>query len=192
MKVLGPELSLKTKACRTAVEAWQTWRGERLMPAHSDVDPGALKWILARIGLIEVRGGDVATYRVAGSALRDTVGFDPTGRNLVELSPPEQRPRRAYRLAQLVARPCGYVAELNFAYSTGVTDMFESVALPLSSDQPETRGFVLFAMESILGRRWQNDTGRFTMDVDTEIFDFLDIGAGVPESTEPPGAKRKR
>jgi hypothetical protein len=188
MQVAASNLTLKTKACRVLLDAWLGWRGSRLLPRHADIDPEALKWVLSRIGVIEVRSRHVAIYRVAGTALRDTFGFDPTGQNSVKLSRPQFQERRAYRLSELVIRPCGYIAESIFTYSTGLPDTFESIGLPLESDLPGVRGLVIFALESIVGRRWQNEAATSLIDTSSETFEFLDIGAGVPQSVEaPPG-----
>jgi len=188
MQALVPDPPLKTRACRTLLDTWRAWRGARLLPSHEDVDPVALKWVLSRVGIIEMRAPDVAIYRVAGTSFRDTVGFDPTGRNAVDLARSESRPMRAYRLSQLVLQPCGYRSETKFAYSTGLTDTFESIGLPLRSDRPDILGFIIFAMESIVGRRWQNvkATEASMIESDAEVFQFLDIGAGVPAHVYPP------
>lgn len=186
MQVAAANLTLKTKACRTLLDTWLEWRGSRIQPDHADIDPLPLKYVLSRIGVLEVRSRDVAIYRVAGTAFRDTIGFDPTGKNAMELVEGDSRARRAYRLNELVLRPCGYRSEAIFSYSTGLTDMVESIGLPLRSERPEILGFIIFTLESIEGRRWQNMTATSRINTYPETFEFLDIGAGVCTEIYPP------
>jgi hypothetical protein len=178
-------LTLQTAGCRALLDAWLAWRGDRLLPRHSDLDPVSIKRILPHIGVIDVRAKDTALFRLAGSGLRDIFGFDPTGRNAVELLPPAYHARRAYRLFVPATRPCGYLGKSLFTYAGGLSDWFESIGLPLETADPMSRNLVVFTLESLLGRRWQRVTGSM-IDNPENDFRFVDIGAGTPPSIDPP------
>jgi len=178
-------LGLRTDACRGLLDAWLGWRRGNLLPTRAAIDPGDLKPILPLIGLLEVSARDVATFRLAGSQLRDVFGFDPTGRNVVDLVRNQFRVQRAYRLYLPATQPCGYLGQNKFTYSAGIPDTFESIGLPVASDSAGGAPLVIFTLDSILGRRWKKETGSI-IDMTTDRFQFLDIGAGLPASIDPP------
>jgi hypothetical protein len=184
-EILTPDLTFKTQACRMLFEAWHAWRSESLLPKHTDVDPNELKSVLPQIGILEIRARDSAVFRLAGSGLRDIVGLDLTGRDTIALSPPRYRRQRAYRLYTPVVWPCAYHGESRYTYSTDSTDVCESVGLPLEPDSPEIHGMIIFALDSILGRRWRNVPAPL-IDTTSDVFRFVDIGAGIPASIDPP------
>jgi len=178
------DLALKTRACRTLLDAWRSWRGARMIPHYADVDPGSIKSILSMIGIVDVRGKDAATFRLAGSGLRNIFGFDPTGRNAVALAPPEYRLRRAYRLFVPAMTPCGYLGESQFTYSYGITDWFESIGLPLQASEPGSN-LVIFTLESLRGNQWHKKEGHLIENPEND-FRFFDIGGGAVPPIDAP------
>jgi hypothetical protein len=45
---------------------------------------------------------------------------------------------------------------------------------------------MICAIESIMGRRWRNEASEEVIAGPAESFDFIDIGAGLPASDQPP------
>ena len=167
------------------LDAWLGWRGDRLLPRRSEVDPIALKPILPLLGILEIAAKDIARFRLAGTGLRDVFGFDPSGKNAVELVRDQYRVQRAYRLYLPATMPCAYLGQNKFAYASGVPDTFESVGLPLDPDKTDGHRLIIFALDSLRGKRWRNDSGSI-IDMTTDAFQFVDIGAGIPPSTIAP------
>jgi hypothetical protein len=66
---------------RALLDYWRVKRGDRLMPARADIDPGDLKPYLPSIILVDVVP-DVRrlVYRLAGTKEVSQRGYDPTGR----------------------------------------------------------------------------------------------------------------
>lgn len=178
-------VDLRTGCCRTLLDAWLAWRGGRLVPRRADIDPGAIKPILPAIGILEIRDRQTAIYRLAGSGLRDVFGFDATGGNSIDLISERHRLRRAYRTYMPATTPCGYHGLSEFLYAESVVDRFESIGLPLAPDSPGRPPFLIFTMESLLGRQWKKDHGSVIENVNNDLR-FFDIGAGVPSSVDPP------
>ena len=156
-----------------------------MMPRYQDLDPASIKKILAYVGVIDVHAKDVAIFRIAGSGLRDIFGFDPTGKNAIDLVPQAHRLRRAYRLFLPATRPCGYLGRSKFVYSSGLGDVFESIGLPLETPDPASRNLVVFTLESLLGRRWQRQSGSAIDNPENDLH-FFDIGAGIPPTVDAP------
>ena len=137
------------------------------------------------VGLIEIRSRAAAIFRLAGSGLRDVLGFDPTGQNAVDLSFEDQRLRRSYRLFVPATLPCGYLGESVFTLADGVTDLFESIGLPIGPSRTDGYPLVIFTMESLRGRRWIKKSG-VVIDNPQNDFRFIDIGAGATPPVDVP------
>ena len=183
---MDPAASFKTETCRRLFDAWIVTRGPSLLPRRSAIDIRAFRGILPNIAMLEVRNPDLVLVRLAGTAYRDIFGFEPTWENLLDITPASIRRLRSYRYHMGVSQPCGAVAELSFAYSTEATDAFEFLSLPLAPDLPGQAPLVICAIESLLGRRWKRRESAQVVGGPADNFRFLDIGAGVPQSAEPP------
>jgi hypothetical protein len=186
MTIARPNLALKTAACGALLERWLAWRGDRLMPQRSDVDPLQLKSILPHIVIVEIRAQDLAIVRLAGTAYREMFGLELTGRNIIDLASGEERRIGAYRNFSAAAWPCGRHAELSYMYSKGLADTFEFLSLPMEADRPGEPRMLINAMQSVLGRRWLNEPVLSIAGEPGDFTRYLDIGAGVPPSLDPP------
>jgi hypothetical protein len=180
-----PSLDLKTSGCRVLLDAWLAWRGDRLLPRRVDADPASLKPILPLVGILEVKSRQVATYRLAGSGLRDVFGFDASGKNSIDLVSERNRLRRAYRTYMPANFPCGYLGLSEFVYAEDISDRFESIGLPLAADIPGGPPFLIFTLESLAGRHWRKEFGTMVDNLNNDLR-FFDIGAGIPPTVDPP------
>ena len=183
---VGPSAELETETCRTLLDIWSDARGHNLMPHRSDIEAAALKTILPQIAIVVVGPPGANNIKLAGTAYRDIFGFEPTSRSLINVTPPEIRRLRAYRFHMGATHPCGGLAILSHAYANGASDRLEFLALPLEADVPGDPRMMICAIESILGRRWRNDTSDEIIGGPAESFRFVDIGAGIPANLEPP------
>lgn len=156
------------------------------MPRHADIDPTGLGAILPQVSILEIGTPDLMVFRLAGTGHRDIFGFELTGQNIIDISPDNLRRRRSYRMYSVATQPCGYHLEIGLPYSRGITDTFESLALPLEADVPGRPCMLIAVIESILGRQWQNRAAPAVIDATSDFFDYVDIGAGIPRSKDPP------
>ena len=168
------------------MEIWSAARGQALMPCRTDIELSRLKDILPQIAMLSVVSPTFVDVRLAGSAYRDIFGFEPTAHNLIEVTPPEIRRLRGYRFYTAATHPCGGLAILDQPYRESVSDRVEFLALPLETDTPEQPRKLICAIDSILGRRWTKQDADPSIGGPAEIFQFVDIGAGVPDSIDPP------
>jgi len=61
-------------------------RGERGLPERRRFDPMAVPRLLPHLWILEITGdGSRLRYRLAGSAMVDALGFDPTGRTIEDI-----------------------------------------------------------------------------------------------------------
>lgn len=114
---------------------WLTKRADRLMPRRADIDPLELKDCLGNLCLVEVTGDSPPRfrYRLDGSNLALSTGFDMTGKFLDQM--PDERYRdfvTAIYLRVLEAKAPVFVA--NQEDWKGYDLDVSSVTLPLSND----------------------------------------------------------
>jgi hypothetical protein len=177
----------RDEANRRFIAAWLGWRGpERLMPKRSAVELGDIKGLLGRIILFEIISEDDIRIRVAGSQLRDHINFEATGRNVAEVTPPDQWPLRRWRLNEMATRPCGgtMINRETYTYN-GDAVSFETVTLPV---EPEGSGKprLLMSNVAVLGAIYEPPAqDRPQMIFMPDQFRFLDLGASIPARSEP-------
>jgi hypothetical protein len=175
---------LKTDPCIHLLAYWDALRGDRLLPKRSEIDPAALVAILPYVSIVEVRDPDTMVYRLCGTALRDIMGIEATGLNMLDLAPPEGRRQRAYRNWVAATRPCATAYELSLTYPSGAIYAHEGVSLPVAPPEPGAPSLLLRAFAPIPGVIWYNrrEMPRAAGEYD---FRFVDIGAGIAGSIEP-------
>jgi hypothetical protein len=173
---------------REFAAAWLHWRGDRLLPRRADVDLNAIRRMLPLVLLIEYHSPAEARVKVAGSRLRDYIGYELTGANYIDLAPLEDRPIRRYRSWEVAMRPCGSRLLYDHRVQSGRIMRSEVVSLPLDPDLP---GGPRMTIANIVPLTSRNELLEPPVDRDVvvaEEYAFLDIGAGVPDSIYPPDA----
>jgi hypothetical protein len=70
-----------------AISCWHRWRGHRPCPMRSDLDPLDFKQLLPNLFLVEQlpADGDRFRYVLSGETVRNTLGFELSGRYLDDL-----------------------------------------------------------------------------------------------------------
>lgn len=179
---------IREAANHAFVRHWLAWRGDRLLPGRADLDLNAIRPLLPRLMLFEMRAPDDILVRVAGTQLREDLEIELTGRNYVEVAAPERRAIRSHRMWSTAHHPCASRLIREHRLKTGRVALAEVVTLPFDALQPgEPRllltHFVVFGQRYEAGEAVEPAAIR-RFDVVDE-FCFLDIGAGVPASTTP-------
>jgi len=177
-------LPLKTEPCTRLLAYWDELRGDRLLPRRAEIDPAALVAALPYISIVELRDPDTMIYRLCGTALRDIMGIEATGRNMLDLAPRAGRRQRAYRNWIAATRPCATAYEMNLTYPSGAVYVHEGIALPMAPARADLPPLLLRAFAPIPGMIWYNraEMPRAAGEYD---FRFIDIGAGIAASIEP-------
>jgi hypothetical protein len=123
----------------TAAHYWRMLRGERTLPARTQLQPRDMRAILRNIVLLRVvDGGRDYEYRIVGDMFRWAYDLDFTGKCLseVQAAAPEHgsRMRALYEHVRVAAKPVAIqgwvgreVANAKFVY-------YETVLLPLGDD----------------------------------------------------------
>jgi hypothetical protein len=131
---------LRSSMLRRLVDYWDRLRGDRPMPARSDLKPEEMAFALAQIMLVDIHWPSAVTeasdptfrFRLVGSRIEATGHRGLTGRWAHELQPEFYRNAvlRAYREAAISGEPG--IRRIQYT-SDGNELRYERVALPLSS-----------------------------------------------------------
>lgn len=99
-------------------------------PPRAAINPRNVKNLLPGIAVLEVHRDGSAICRLAGSAIAMGLGIDPTGKDLIALTPPEHRAARMARYNKVLA---GAVSRCSKPHLTrfNATIMVEDIQLPL-------------------------------------------------------------
>ncbi|HVJ54941.1 MAG TPA: PAS domain-containing protein [Aliidongia sp.] len=169
--------------CRRFFAYWDQLRGNQIVPPRSALDPGQIRTLLPLITIVELLSRSRLIIRLAGTGVRNILGFEATGKNALNLAEESRRPIRSYRYWASALQPCGVVYSREIAFSSGVTSRFLSLVLPMQPDQPTQPPIFVSIIASPEGHDWTN-TSVPALDV-AQDFRFIDIGAGVPASIFP-------
>ncbi len=165
--------------CRNFVEVWQQWRGDKMVPERSGVDPVMLGASLAAISILHIRAPDQIIRRMSGSALVEFTGRKRDGENMVDLAPPEQREERILRHQNMVNVPCGAWLARQTVSNTGGVGTLEAILLPVSNDKTPDQPFIYVGQDFRRTGEWELDEVSTNIDLARD-FEYIDIGAGVP------------
>jgi hypothetical protein len=131
---------LRSRMLRRLVAHWDNMRGERPLPARSDLRPEDIHYALGRVMLVDIHWPSAATeardptfrFRLVGGLIEATGHPRLTGRWAHELQPPFYREAvlRAYVEAAVEGTP----SIRRISYESGGHQLrYERVALPLSN-----------------------------------------------------------
>lgn len=175
--------TMHTKECLALANAWQRWRGDKLLPRRAQVRIEEIKPLLPGITILELRSTDELIFRLAGTKISETLGVELTGRNYVDFAPPQDRARRVGRAMWQGRQPCGAYFLLPIPFASGRVVMSEVLSLPTLPNEnggPMQLINMNCALDDTTLQVPLADPDRFSTAVD---FRFVDIGGGTPDAT---------
>lgn len=162
--------------------AWKSWRGDQILPRRHQVQLTSIARLMPLLAVLEVRGPDRATFRLAGDDIEQAFGMRLTGRSFIKLADIDQQERRGELLWRQVSQPCAAIARHDLEYRSGRRETVEIASAPVLPDI-EGAPVQIFAVIS----RIQKHAGFGASDAKDAIIRnfgrnlrFLDIGAGIP------------
>lgn len=168
-----------TNAPRRLYEYWLSLPKVGLLPLRSAVNPADIKDILPEITITEWTAPDELRYRLAGTNVVDRYGFDPTGRNLMDLVDAEVRSGLIDNFTRIVGTPCGARSVRREIYKQDFRKLVEHVIFPLDSEHDD-RSLLIGVTGVLKGPDNWVETGTLTTIEHPSELEFIDIGAGVP------------
>jgi len=180
MQLLG---EVRKRECRLFAEAWQRWRGNDLVPRRSSIHIEDIAKLLHLVSVIEIVSQDEARFRIAGTALCQSLNIELTGLNYFDFTTPEERGPRTARTHQLVDQPCGSHFVFPILYGTGRTVPTEILTFPVWPDDhsaPRQLFAIAMPLEDVRLEGPAETPDQLPL---PEGFQFIDIGAGVPDDS---------
>ena len=176
----------KTATCRRVAQAYLALLQESdgAIPSKNGVDLTGFATAMADMALTAVSSPDQCIYRLAGERLQRRMGLNPIGMNYYDFVPDLRREQAVRAMTMVVDVPCGFRAEIRQDYDNGSNRMIEAVGLPLSSDEPDVDGFILFGDRQIDFDPLASIDDTSLLGVNVIRRDLIDLGYGVDESFE--------
>lgn len=130
-----PLSELSPPKLKTVLGLWHQKRGSRAIPARRDFDPAELKPVLPCVTLVDVHHDPLDfIYRLVGTKMVESYGYDMTGMSVRDLQVPEFRELILRDLTELVATHEPQYTALYFTNPAGNLRAYRLLRLPLSSD----------------------------------------------------------
>ncbi len=165
---------------RRFVDYWLTLPKDACVPARAALDPAAIREILPFFLLWELKDAAEARWRLVGSGIRDWLGRELTGRDVLEMYDEATRPKAFMAGLAMGAQPCGAWGLAMLHSPRGYDFLVEVICLPL---RDRAGRVTLFAntMERVEDRRFFDAVAaagaRMVSFVEHR---FIDVGAGLP------------
>ncbi len=179
--MLLDDLNPQTGNCRRLIDAWRPWRGDNLVPQRADMRLEDITDILPWISVADVISESEITIRLAGTMIREVLGVELTGRNLLDLTEPEHRPARGARSVQLTTQPCGAIWVWNLAFADQNSRPSENLSLPMLPNQAGRPMQMLNVFGMLSTKEPPLAINRDQQVAPSVQHTFIDIGAGIPE-----------
>jgi hypothetical protein len=171
----------RTEGCRALAEGYQALmeQGAGEIPAKNGLDISKIVPAIPHLVLAAVTKPDQCIYRLAGEALMTRIGVNPKGRNYYEFVPKERFAHASHAMHMVIDQPSAFRAEISQQYSDGRVWMIEVLAVPLTSEDPEVDGFILFADCEINRQISALAPERRLVGANILVRDLIDLGYGV-------------
>ncbi|KLN61645.1 hypothetical protein WH96_04720 [Kiloniella spongiae] len=150
-----------------------------VLPLRSSFFPEKVPQLLPNLIIYEMVSENFIRFRLAGTAVRERMGFDPTGKNYLDFVADERKAKASQSFFSVVEQPCGMRVVSNHGMSSGRRMFLEVFMLPLENDM-SPNPIVLCQSNEI-----KPDTDDYIGDnarlenVTVMRRDFMDIGAGI-------------
>jgi hypothetical protein len=122
---------MKQSTSRMLFSYWDGLRGERAAPERGDIEPGAIRHILADTFILEIGGDGLARFRLGGTRLCALFGRELKGQALHELWPADAQPEMLHFIDIVIGETAGLVVGLVGATNDKAALDLEMVLLPL-------------------------------------------------------------
>ena len=168
-----------TEGSRAWARHWLSLPRETVVPSRSVFDPLAVPRLLPHMLICDLSEPGIVRIRLMGTGMVSSFGFDPTGRDYLDLVDPARRQAAYEGFIVPASQPCGMRVLGENRYGNGKTLTVETVGFPFRRDDGAGMQMVF------VGTRLDETTGSWPDHGATTSFhvferEFIDIGAGIP------------
>lgn len=144
-----PELRPEPHAHATELlQYWGTLLDGRTPPPKSKFDPGQVRRILPHLLIYQRITRQDFQIRLMGTAVVGRVGFEATGRNVLEVISAASRDATASALNKVLDQPCGHYAIVEDLLKSGRKVEVEVIRFPLL-DTDGTAQFIVSSTQEL-------------------------------------------
>jgi hypothetical protein len=123
---------MKHSSIRELFDYWNQRRGLRAAPDRGDIEPGAIRRILADTFILTYDAGTGHPFRIAGTRVCAAFGRELKGEAFIDLWGADSRDLLREQLTIVTAESIGIVASAHSKSADGETLELELLTLPLS------------------------------------------------------------
>ena len=123
---------MKHSSIRELFEYWNARRGRRPAPERTDIEPGAIRRVLADTFILSFEPRVGHPFRIAGTRVCALFARELKGEAFLDLWPAQRRKEMRDLLAIVAQESVGVVASVAGASADGAAVSLEFLALPLS------------------------------------------------------------
>ena len=164
--------------CRRLIEAWHETPRNARIPHRSDFRPEMIPSLLPRLAVLEWRGPDTLTIRLAGEEIQDRRPHFHAGRNRLDNVTPTYAGLLAQAFAIGFAHPCALSHVIEAPLPDNVVLTLHALAVPFLSGDGDARFIVVSLHE--MKRSYSLDALQAGID-DLIAARWLDLGYGIPD-----------
>ncbi|MAU59596.1 PAS domain-containing protein [Parvibaculum sp.] len=149
------------------------------IPNASDFDPAAARSWLADMTILTVNGPEEIRHRLVGTGIADRLGYDATGKNLLDFVDPSYRRQCARDMLEVAWRPCGWQVRYLTHYPSGRVAHVQSIYLPLKGPERQPPRIVsVHTPEN--PERYTRTASKPNFASEIARMVWIDVGFGVP------------
>ncbi|WP_419905181.1 PAS domain-containing protein [Kiloniella sp.] len=130
-------IEIKNARNQQFYDYWQNLerKGESIIPLKSSFVPEDIGHLLSNMIVYELISKDNIKIRLQGTAINERFGQDMTGGNYLDYVEAERRPVASSAFWLMAQQPCGVIATLEHALSSGRKITVESIGFPFENDR---------------------------------------------------------
>ncbi len=144
---------MKHQATADLFHYWDALRGERSAPERNDIDPGAIRAVLADTFMLEFDAASRFPFRLAGTRVNGLFDADQKGRSFLDLWAAAERRNLVGVLLTVANGPCPVIAGATAAPGDLEPCPFELLLLPMRH-HGKTHSRILGLIKPVLQPAW--------------------------------------
>lgn len=118
-------------------DAWKKAKGSKRLPSPKDLPPEKLIFCMPDITVTERLGPEHIRYRLVGTGVISRLGFNPTDKNMYDLTPAQHHPMIKEVYSAVLATPAALVSLTSNTLSSGIIRQVSSLHLPMINHDGE-------------------------------------------------------
>lgn len=177
------DLRVEHDKCIEFANYWRSLPKDGLIPSRSAIHPEHIPHLLPNFLMFELVSDSLIRVRLAGTALVERYGFDPTSSNYLDYVAEDRRTKAAEALWLMQRTPAGMWAMTEQVYDGDKRIHTEAIGFPVkpvSGDYP----VLLFQMVKLTGANILDARKQPVYRNEVAERRFIDIGAGLPDFEE--------